>query len=327
MNIMSLAEVMDKSIEILKKNLSTVALFNLAYGIINFLIIFFMIIIGSIAAGVSIGVFHLVVFPAIVITVIVLLIIAFALTIKVGMIKIASQEFSGEIIDLPKAIRISFQSFLKTLGIVACVILMFLPVIAVFGAAIYFSYESLKNEIYIFRNFNSKDISLILLPFFTMLIFFIIASIYSNLFTFSLHAMIIEKKGVIASLKRSFKLVKHNFWRILGCTIMFYLVYYAVLSSLESFIGVFFGIIYLILKFLNVTMIKASVLFTMAFSYLRWPLNLLSWLVISPVINIMTTMLYFNQRFKKEGLDIELRLKELEKEEPLQKPNTELSTQ
>jgi hypothetical protein len=52
---------------------------------------------------------------------------------------------------------------------------------------------------------------------------------------------------------------------------------------------------------------------TLIIVYLRWPVTLLSWLVISPLGTIMLTLLYFNQRFKKEGYDMVLRLREIQK--------------
>jgi hypothetical protein len=50
-----------------------------------------------------------------------------------------------------------------------------------------------------------------------------------------------------------------------------------------------------------------------AYSIARWPLNLLAWLLISPMGIIMTTLLYFNVRSRKEGFDMLLKLREIQK--------------
>lgn len=315
MNVMNLAEIMDKSIEILKKNLKNIVLFNLAYGIITFIGVFIIAIIGIIFGAITIGLLHLVALPVVVFTIAGVLILAFSLTLKVGMINIASQEFSGEQVTSSNAIGISFKSVLKVLGITVLVILMFLPVIAAFGAVGYFMYTGMKGHLIFLRKFTIKEIGIIILPVLLMLAFIIILAIYLNLFVFSLHAMTIEKKGVISSLKRSYELVKSNFWRIFGCTLMVYLTYYAIITSLESFIGIILGLIYLLMKLFNVAIIKYTLFITSALTYLRWPINILSWLVISPVITNMITVLYFNQRFKKEGFDIELKLKKIQRDE------------
>jgi hypothetical protein len=106
--------------------------------------------------------------------------------------------------------------------------------------------------------------------------------------------------------------VKNNYWRILGAWFLFYLTVYAINISLQSVVALVGGIIFLVLKFLNMQ-VDYMLFFTSVNAYASWPLNILSWLVISPIGSIMLTLLYYNQRFQKEGFDISLRLMALER--------------
>jgi len=135
---------------------------------------------------------------------------------------------------------------------------------------------------------------------------------YVTMFSFSLQVLTIEKKGVINSVKRSFKLVKNNFWKIYGCIVLFGITVYAIRYSIMSFWALITSIIFMLLKFFSVQQ-NFTTFLTMALTYSNWPISLISWCIISPLGTIMLSVLYFNQRFKKEGYDMFLKLKEIEK--------------
>jgi hypothetical protein len=124
----------------------------------------------------------------------------------------------------------------------------------------------------------------------------------------------IENKGVFGALKRSYMLVKGNYFKILGCTILVNLTIYTIIYSLQSFLGMAFSILYILLKFLSIHQDLLTYA-TMMYSISSWPISILSWLVISPLGTIMITHLYYSQRFKKEGYDIALKLKKIQRDE------------
>jgi hypothetical protein len=312
MGIMTLREVMDRSVDILRKYFKTTLLFTFGYGAIGMMAAIVLIILGSIAAAISFAFFNNTMIFAVFVTVIVLIVVAFYLSMSIGMIKIAAQEFSEEKVLAHNAIGAAFKSLHKVLGILVCALLLFIPVIAIFAAVIYLLYKGFLGSLVLSQIYRTKEILLIISSILTVLAAFFAIMAYSTVFMFSLHAVIIENKGVIASLGRSYALVKNNFWKMFGCTILFSLAVYGIRTSLEGFIGVIAGVIYLVLKVLDLNQ-DFMTFITMTASLINWPLMLISWILIVPISTHMVSLLYFNQRFKKEGYDLELKLMEIQK--------------
>ena len=314
MGVMSLAEIMDKSIEVLRKYIKTILLFTLAYGVIFIGIIIISIIIVSILAAITARVFLGPVGVGFIFSLWFFLIVAFSLASNIGMIKISSQEFLGESVYVDNALKDTFKSIIKVLGIVAMVTIIFIPVMAIFSGIIYFLYRSFQGPLFTFGAYGVKQIISIVFLIITILAAIIAIIAYITLFSFSLQAVAIENKGVIKALQRSYELVKGDYLKIFGCIILFGVTIYAIRVSLDSFVALASSIIYLFAKFLNLGG-SYSVFIGKVVADFQWPLSLLSWLVITPIGTIMITLLYFNQRFKKEGYDISLNLKKIEKNE------------
>jgi hypothetical protein len=309
MDVMGIAEIMDRSVEVLRKYIKTIVLFTLAYGVICFIGIFIFMIVGGVLTVFSTSSGF--VLPAIILSIMILLIAAFSLSYSVGLIKISSQEFGEKGVYAFEAVQESFKSIRKIIGIVAAAAVLAIPAAVVFGGIAYLLYKGFENSLIHLGTFKLQEILLIIFAFIILLSAVLTFLMYATVLTFTLHAAVLENKGVIGSIKRSYGLVKNSFWRILGSIVLFSLTMYAVRSSIESFVGLIASIIYLILKLLNIQQDYIT-LITMVLTYTRWPLNLIFWLAVSPIGTAMLTMLYFNQRFKKEGYDIILKLKEIQ---------------
>ncbi len=314
MNIMGLAEIMDRSVEDLRKYFKTVVLFYLCFGVITLVAFFILIILGAVFAAFFANLFENFIFLTAVILVFTLLTATLFAAANTGMIKIASQEFtfSGEKVYAFDAVTVSFKNIFKVFGIIAASIIIFLPVIAALSAVGYFIVKGYEQVFDIYMN---NKIIIILGIVFTVIIAILALVIITaciTLVSFSFHAAVIEKKGILSSMHRSYSLVKPDFWKTFGCLILFQLTVYAITYSIESLAGILTGLIYLILKFLNIENSFISYI-TSAANYISYPLSLLSWLVIAPTGVIMTTLLYFNQRFKLEGYDLSLRLESIKK--------------
>jgi len=318
MGTMSLTEIMDGSIEILKKYIKTIVTFNLAYGALSFMGVFGFIIIGGILTGIALGLNLSPVLIGIVFFILSLGIFTYIMCFKIGLIKISSQEFLEERVYASEAIGDSFKKIFKVLGVLFIEALIFLPVAGVFAFIGYLIYGKLQQSMVLYGMYDKSETGLIILIIVVVLLAIISVLAYATIFSFSFHVMAIENKGVVASLKRSYRLVKGDYLKILGCTILFSLTIYAITYSLQSFLGIVASIIYIILKFLNVQQNLLNFA-TMAYSFSRWPISILSWLVISPLGTIMITQLYYSQRFKKEGYDITLKLNKIQKREEKEK--------
>jgi hypothetical protein len=177
------------------------------------------------------------------------------------------------------------------------------------GRIVYSVFESLSSSM------GGYDWGVLVLVFLFILIAIaalVLVGAYFTVFAFSIQAMIIENVGPFSSIKRSWQLIRHNFWKVFGCVILFYLCVSAIRLSIDSFIGLCMSILFLVLNFFDIPMDFISFL-TLAYSQLDLPLNVLSFAIISPINTIMMTMLYFNQRIKKEGFDMRVRLREIQR--------------
>lgn len=312
MGIMGLSEIMDKSVDILRKYIKSLVLFTLGYGIIAFLAVFIVIIAGAFLAVFAAGISENIVLTIVVISLLALVVASFCLSYQAGIIKIACQEYIGEKVDTYKAIGVSFKSIFKIMGVVLLAVLMFLPVVGVYLAITHLINSGINSTLFYLRLSSMNAALVIVLAIAVVLLIYFIFLAYFTWFSFVLQALIIEKKGIFGSVKRSFKLVRRSFWRILGCIVLFYLTVSAVNLSLYSFIALVASIIYLILRLLSVQP-DFITFFSMALTYLEWPMNILSWLIVSPIGTSMLTLLYFNQRYKKDGYDLLQELRRIQK--------------
>lgn len=324
MGIMSLTEIMDRSIEILKKYMKTIVTFNLAYGALCFIGLIGVIVVGGILVGIAIGLKLNAIIIGIFSLILGICIFASIMSFKIGLIKISSQEFLEERIYASEAIGVCFKKAFKVLGVVITEILLFLPVFGIFTAIGYVFYNKFQQPLLSFEIYTKSELSTIIQMILLVLLAILSILAYITIFSFSLHAVAIEDKGVFAALKRSYNLVNGDYFKILGCTILFNLTIYAIVYSLQSFLGLIAGIIYMIMKFLNAGQDFVGFA-TMAYNFSSGPISILSWLVISPIGTIMLTYLYYNQRIKNEGYDMVLKLRKLQKHE--EKENLCESTQ
>jgi hypothetical protein len=314
MAVMNISEVMDRSIDVLKKNIKSIILFSLGYGAIIFGVTFVLIIVVAIGMAILSKLLSAVVL-GIILTFLGIFLFSFYLSSHAGMVKIASQDFLNEQVAAHDAIKASFKIIPKLFCIVFLAMLMFLPVAGIFGAVIYFLFDKIKDSMLVFEVYGAlgaKQIMLIILPILLALAVIFCTTAFSTWFCFVVQAVTVEKAGIIGSIKKSFTLVRKNFWSIFWCIILFNLTTYVFRSSLDGLLGILTTIFYFLEKFFNIKQDFITYMTTI-FSMLRWPVSILYTLVIMPIGTIMMSNLYFNQRFKKEGYDLQLRLMEIQK--------------
>jgi hypothetical protein len=302
---------MDKALDALRKYMKTIVIYILGFGIIFFIGFIAFIFIATIFTVITAGRGSIGIFPIILGLVAMLLGGAFYLCSNIGIIKIANQEFSKEKVYAHNAIGAAFKNTFKVCGVLIVGTIVFIPILAVFAGIGYLLYKVFEESLIFFGVYGTREILLIIAIIVMVLLFMLVFTGYTTLFSFSVHALVLEKKGVIGSLRRSAQLVKNDFWKLFGYTLLFGLTIYAITMSLESFLALLISLIFLVLKFLNFNQDFIAFL-SVGYTAIRWPLNLLSWLIISPISTLMLTYLYYNQRFKKEGHDMLLRLRNLE---------------
>lgn len=321
MGIMSLSEILDRSIDILKKHMKNIILFSLCYGMIYMLGVVVLVFGGGIFIAISTAILSNAAMPILLLGPIIFLVVIFLIAIvmvmasRVGVIKITSQEFSDEKVGLGEAMGATFKNLHRVLGIFIIQLLLCIPLLIVLGGVVYFiikNFDAGITAIMATGAFGAREIALIILFIVIVFVVFLGIQLYYTWFSFSLQTAIIEKKGIIASVKRSFELIKGSLWRIFGTTLLIGLTIYAIQNSLSSFLTGLLSLIYLLVKFLKLPMDYITFI-NLTFSMANWPITIISWLIITPAGTIMTTLLYYNQRFKREGYDMVIRLRNIEK--------------
>lgn len=314
MGIMSLSVIMDKSIEILRKHVKSIALFTIGYGIVAFISVLLIIILGVIISALFAGLLESFWLMGIFLAFIGILAAAFGISLYAGTIKIVSQEYTGETVFAQDAIKISFKSIFKAYGIILIGVLMFVPIGGIFWLIGKSAFGIFDKMMFNLDMYAGRGFLFIIPPLIFVLAIVFVIMAYATWFDFTLNILVIEKRGIIASIKRSFSLIRGSYWKVFGYTLLFSLTVFALRASIDTLLAVVSGLVYLIAKFLNISE-DFMTFFSIIYGYANWPISLITWMVISPISIIMISMLYFNQRFKKEGLDIALKLKEIQKNE------------
>ncbi|OPJ62131.1 hypothetical protein [Clostridium oryzae] len=306
MNIMNLSEVMDRSLAVLKKYFKSFFIYSLAWYI--FMIVAFVVV--GIICGIAL-VFAVksssVIFVGAIAAVFVIFAIIVSLVSNIGIIKITEQDFNGENVYAGDAIKISFKKLFPAAGLIIVELILSLPVIAVFGAACYIIYRVVKTAAITNNWYSITAIMIIIAAIILILLFVFFVVAFISVFAFSFQSMVIENAGIFKCIGKSLKLIKGNFWRIFGSVILFLIVMYTLNMAIGALIGIITGAAYAVMNFLSIKQDFVT-FFTVAITYLRWPISIISDMVISPMFTIMITVMYYNQRFKKEGYNLILKL-------------------
>lgn len=320
-SIMTFADIMDKTFEIHKKHMGASALYLFLYYIISFIAYFIIVFIGVLGFAFTITKLYAgfgsgSVFPGTssepIMAFITIFSIAFSLVFlykfiqRVGIIDIASKAFLNKNVKFEKALGLAFKKIPAIFILVIAYGLVFLPVIVVATIAI-FSFDLIEANLT--YTLDGLSIWLILLGIALAVITTYLATIYM----FSVQAVVIDKLYFFKALKRSRKLVKNNFWRLLGINILFSIIVLAITYSMYSFFGVIGALVLLALNSIGIQEPTMATLLMIG-NFVRIPLQIILSIFISPIKEIFTTILYYNQRFKKEGYDIELELEYLKEE-------------
>lgn len=304
MRIMKLAEILDESLEIVKKNAGTILMFNLLFGLIYIAAFIILGVFAAISAGFSIAASSDI-GVIVVIGILAFLLMSMVMAQMAGNIKIGEKGLNQEKIEFGGAFKIAFRK----IPTIACVLVVYLVCIAPIGVI---SFKIVDEFYLLFLSYMDEWINVVAIVIIMLVVSFVFIMV-TNFFVFTIHAVVVENLGPVKSIARSFGLVRTQFWRIFGSMLLIQLVIAAVQYSLISFVAYFGGIIFLIGQLLS---LAPEGLYQIAFflvPYLQWPVNILSYLFLMPMTIIMTTLLYFNIRFKTEGYDLILNINELER--------------
>ncbi len=119
-------------------------------------------------------------------------------------------------------------------------------------------------------------------------IFFVVLPFFLVSWSVALPAVQLEGAGPVASLRRSWRLVSGNRWRVIGLVLL--------LSVVQTVIGVLFTTIFLV----------SFVTDAAARTVLQEVANLASTVIVTPLSYATLVVLYYDLRVRKEALDLQL---------------------
>ena len=312
---MNVAQMMDRAIEAYKrsfwKQFAYAAVVGLALSVIVSIVgsVLFIFFVAGALGGYSVT--GMLVFLFAVLLPIFLLWLGVS---SAGHILFARQALIGHLVRLPR-LKLHLLCF-RALSAVAAITIVFVPVAvplfylywaavrliaAVFfdapldyGAAAYADiYTTIGNVL--------LGVFLVLLATALVSLAFLLVE---NLFALAACAAMFEGRLFFSSLFRSWELLRGDFFRIFAARMLWYLVALGfavaaigILTGLVSLVSVLGGTVHPLFSILAIPLLFLSMVFP----------NLVFFAML-PMDGIMRAVVYFNQRIKKEGMDIELKL-------------------
>lgn len=309
---MSFSEIMNQTFFIHKKHLGTSALYLFVFNIFSmmglFVIAAVFAIIGFSFLGFNIanlmdigtkGYIMLGVMGALLF----FLVFTFALAKNSGVIFIAKNAYENKPIKISAVLSTTMKNIPKILTTSFAYVICLIPLFGITAGAVYLFISNLS-----FLSGVYSIVSMVVLGVGLLIIY----AFFCSVFVFACHAVVFEQVQFFQAIKRSINLITKDYWRILGCNILAYLVIMAITYSIYLIVGLLGGIIALISFLLNLNEEVMTILIMLG-DFVRVPVNLIVVLFVSPIGAIFTTLLYYNQRFKYEGYDLALILEEMEK--------------
>jgi hypothetical protein len=111
-------------------------------------------------------------------------------------------------------------------------------------------------------------------------------------------ALVLERAGVLTALRRSFALVKRNFWRTLGVWLLAYVIVNIVVTVMSSVLSFGYLLVFALAPDNTVVII--------AFTVLVYVGQALLYGATYPYLAAIVSLLYVDRRIRIEGLDIAL---------------------
>lgn len=302
---MNAATLMDRVFDLYKNTFKIQIAFSLIIGIISsalMMILGILMVLGMVIVAELTGDIDIVVIIIIILLGILPLALSWMYLSASGHILISKQAFYGEPVELP--LRDAVRAFGRVISAAVAYILLSAPWLILLAFIIFSTYTGYGGVF----NFLYMVHPLVLLLI--GLAYSVLYVIYSNLFALSVPVAIFERRIFFATVTRSFQLIKGDFWRILGLRLLWMFLVFLFSYSAQGLAMAVFGIAVAIEgniagfgAFWAADALMSAQLFV----------SLLVGVLVGPMEGIMTALIYFNQKIKKDGLDIEIGISRLKR--------------
>ena len=308
---MNSAELLDSVLDVYKKSflkqIAVSMIFGTIFSVILYVVLFTGILgfafnmVGSAYASVDPGDIFRGLLPSIIFFTI---LIAFIAIIYISMVAtghaiITKQTFLNEPTDIGKVLKQTFKKLIPVGTTCIAELIVLLPVLILMGIFIYI-YIMMLMEIV---NFNTIPSTLTIIATIGIAILMIVVSLLCSTVTImSTSAAVFENKYFFSAVKKSFQLMKPDFLKILGLLTVWTLIISAISYSLTSATS--------LISILGEWILPQEIAGIVALisTGIGYMLSMAVSVLLAPLSGIFATMMYINQRFKHEGLDIELNL-------------------
>ena len=296
---MNVAQMMDRAVDAYKKSFWKQLAYAAVVGVVFFVAVFIVsiVIVAVFLAGLFYGESTLGVL-VILIAVFLPLILLWLGISSAGHILFTRKALIGHLVYLPK-LKLHVLAF-RALSAIIAQALVFLPIAAFLIYLFWISTEFFVDTFFQ-ANFSVLGLILILVVLSLITVSFLLIE---NMFALSVTVAMFERRLFFGSLFRSWELVRDDFFKIFSTRILWYLVGIGFALSAQGLLflfwalmGVLVGTLHPAFSILLIPVGIVSTIFPIFVSFAQMPMD-----------GIMRAVVYFNQRIKKEGLDIELKL-------------------
>ena len=306
---MNAAALMDRVFDLYRATFKTQIAFSLIIGIISFVLMTIFGVLLIFGVGIAIGMAGN--YPSDIYIIIAVLLIFLGIAplymcwlyiSSSGHILISKQAFYGELVDLP--FRETLNAFLRVMSAAIAHLLLSAPWFILLFFIIYAIAGGTGDLFVLALMVNMNPVVIILAG----LAFTLLYVVYSNLFALSIPVAIFENRLFFSTVTRSWGLLKGSFWQILGLRILWALLIYLFSYSAQGLVVAAVGL----LAALAGQVTDFGYLW-FATGPLQFYIYLFVAILVGPMEGIMTALIYFNQKIKKDGLDIEISLYRLQR--------------
>ena len=296
---MNVAQMMDRAVWAYKKSFWKQLAYAAVVGVVFFVAV---LIVGIVAVAVM-----LVGLPdgdsvlGILVTMVAVMLPLFLLWMGIssaGHILFTRQALIGHLVHLPK-LSLHVLAFRALTAIIAQA-MVFLP-IAVLLIYIFWTSIVFFVDVFFLTDFSALGLALITVVSLLVAVAFLLVE---NMFALSVTVAMFERRLFFGSLFRSWELVRDDFFKIFATRVLWYMVGVGFALAAQ-------GLMFLFWTLMGVLLGTVSP----AFSIVLIPFGIISTIfpifvsfAQMPMDGIMRAVVYFNQRIKKEGMDIELKL-------------------
>ncbi|MCL2841500.1 MAG: hypothetical protein FWE05_12110 [Defluviitaleaceae bacterium] len=302
---MNAAELFDRTIDVYKKSFGKQLAFAAIMGVISFIgmmifgfVLAFIIIFSTATflGAIAIDEAVLIILPIIVVLVLSPLLLLWTAVSNSGHMILAKQAFYGHYIKLPYAEMPKMA--LRVFTALLAQFLLIIPFILVVGGLAVLLFPVWDMLFLVGYGNVLPVVSLVLFVLLTVVGF----AVFTNIFAVTTAVAIFEDKYFFSAVSRAFGLIRDEFWRILGIRILWIAVIFTTVMSIQ---GVFAIVQQFSFFFAGSIGTTAAILLAL-FGFFGSIVSIAANFLIMPLDGIFQTMIYFNQRIKKDGLDIEI---------------------